>query len=172
MNKAICIIILIIFGSLTSFSQNKFDYSRVNTNITTGSTFQFLNSGSLFNSFFIPEFNFAAGENLQFNVGFINSFGFSNFEKSFTYSGYRNYLYAQSEYKISQKIILTGDVIFGMDNFIGKNNFSAKSNIKSYSIGTIYKVNENLQFQFNVRQTNSQNHQFENSEMFFNEYGY
>jgi len=168
MNKVILINILFFILSFRSYSQNLINNNNVSTEIITGSSFVAGNFGNSVNTFIAPSMSFALNPKFCFKAGFISTTGIYKLKNKPTdYSTFRNYLYAQAQYKLSEKVSITGDIIYGSDFTGGVHNSKNNNSVKSYSFGAIYNLNDNIQFQVNFRQTNSSDLYFDNTDSYF-----
>lgn len=153
MLKRISSLIMLILFSIISFSQENIENMNVNTEISLGSSVITNKNFSAINSFFTPNFKIRMNPQLVFHSGFINSYSIYS-DNHTNYTEFRNFVYTQANYQINEKLILTGDIIYGT-NFIPDNSKKGNFHYKSYSFGAIYKVNENLHFQINIRQSDN-----------------
>lgn len=161
--RPIGIVILFSIFSLNIYGQFDENQPNLNENLKFQTTVgTYFTNNSMFGSYISPSLNYKFNLRLNISAGvLVNSVNFNNvYDNEMSYKqlkAVQTYYYAQAQYQMNEKLILTGDIIYGNNNFLDEKYTKYNSPNYSYSFGAIYKISNSLEFQFQIRQTSGNN---------------
>ena len=165
MKNNILLIIFVIFISSSVFSQenNNSINDKLSVNVELGTSVGKYNNTSFFSNYSMPTLNYAFTPNFSLNAGFLNvnsfyanSFKINDLFSQNNYTATKNYIITQGNYKINDRLVITGDFIYGKNNFDFNSDFNQNISTYSYSIGANFLITEKFQIGVQFRHTQSQ----------------
>ncbi len=167
-------------GQSNNQSLMRLHNDKINYSVTVGSGFSsFTGNTSMLSSYIAPSINYQVNDKLFLSVdGVIMQNNFNGFENNnlpvqgYSYnSSVSNYgINSTAYYQLNDKFSIYGNAAYFENQSVFSNYQSNVYNndYKSISIGMGYKVNDNLQFNFQYRYSDGLNPMFNNYSPFYN----
>ncbi len=189
--KYLYITLISFFFIASSYSQNTNEFynpdntieeKKVGVKLDIGTSYLSFGNSGVFNSYISPSLSYKLSPKLSILLGvvFINS-NYKNIFNSASEnvslsdaSGMQSYLRAQAQYQFSERLKITGEILYGKNNIYSKLGINgANSQNISYSVSAEYKLTDNITIGLQLRKSNRNPYNYYNNALLFgNNYGF
>ncbi len=146
------------------------EIKKIKYNVNMGTVVGFINNSTNFYNYIAPSLNYKFSPRISINAGFLitnttsNGIYYYDNEKFRKRTGNitQSYFFTDVNYLASEKLILTGNVVYGTSFNQNVNNNGSGFKPISYSVGAEYKITEKIKIGIEIKHIERNSH-FQNN---------